>query len=240
MKSVKFFICLILIGCLSASIQSCMITGVKGSGVVTSVNRSIGPFREIQSYISANIILVKSDSDQLKLEGEDNILPLIGTSVENGRLVIDADKSFSSNKAVKIYVPFKELDGISLYGSGDVTSESPVAGETLDIKISGSGDVKLALFVKSLRTKISGSGNMNLAGRVETHDIKISGSGKIKALDLLSLHTSAHISGSGTCFVSASDELDASISGSGDILYKNPPAKLHKSVSGSGNIKQIN
>jgi hypothetical protein len=225
----------------AASFQSCLINinGIKGSGVVTSVKRTVEPFTEIESSIGADIVLVKSSSNEILLEGEDNILPLIETSVRDKRLIIDTDKSFSSHKRVKIHVPFSELEAINLLGSGDVSSESPVAGERLSLRIAGSGNVKLGIFVKTLQTKISGSGSMDLLGRVEKHDARISGSGKIKALELQTLHTNADISGSGTCLVNASDELDAHISGSGDILFKNPPVKIHRSVSGSGNIRQI-
>lgn len=239
MKYSKLILTLVLTWAL-AGLQSCMIAGEQGSGVVTSITRTVEPFTKIESRIGADIVLVRTESGQIRLEGEDNILPLIETAVNDGKLVIEAKKSFSSHKTIKIHIPFRELESISLLGSGNVTGEAPITGESFGIRIAGSADVNLAVYAKRLDTKISGSGNILLTGRVETHTAKISGSGKIKAFELLSLHTAAHISGSGTCFVSASDELDASVSGSGDILYKTPPAKLHKSVSGSGTVGQMN
>ena len=44
----------------------------------------------------------------------------------------------------------------------------------------------------------------------------------------------------GTIKVNASDSLNASVSGSGDILYKGSPKDLGKSINGSGEIRPLN
>jgi hypothetical protein len=46
----------------------------------------------------------------------------------------------------------------------------------------------------------------------------------------------ASIDGSGSIVLNATHSLDASISGSGSILYTGNPAQVTKSVSGSGTI----
>jgi hypothetical protein len=44
------------------------------------------------------------------------------------------------------------------------------------------------------------------------------------------------VSGSGSIFVTATKSLDASVSGSGAILYVGSPKQVTKSVTGSGAI----
>jgi hypothetical protein len=83
---------------------------------------------------------------------------------------------------------------INISGSGSVRGQGSV--DRLSIKVSGSGDARLAdLAMKQLTLKISGSGNVEAGPRDEA-DISISGSGNIRLLSRPpNLHT--HISGSG-------------------------------------------
>jgi uncharacterized protein YggE len=83
---------------------------------------------------------------------------------------------------------------INISGSGSVQGQGSV--DRLSIKVSGSGDAKLAdLAMKQLTLKISGSGNVE-AGPKDEADISISGSGNIRLLTRPP-HLRTHISGSG-------------------------------------------
>ena len=48
-----------------------------------------------------------------------------------------------------------------------------------------------------------------------------------------------HISGSGSCKINVSKEIDANVSGSGSISYRGNPEKVYHHASGSGKIRKI-
>ena len=136
----------------------------------------------------------------------------------------------------------------------DFEAQNAFSEDQLEIKISGSSDVKFPhnvklrlgefsvfedLDCKNLTSKVSGSGDITLKGKADEARYSVSGSGDIKAYDLSVNDLSCSVSGSGDARVYAKDNMNLSVSGSGDIRYKGP-ASVHKSKSGSGSIQGAN
>ena len=70
-------------------------------------------------------------------------------------------------------------------------------------------------------------------------DVTVSGSGTVQFPQLVVNDVRALVSGSGTIFITATKRLDASVSGSGSILYAGNPQDAKKSVTGAGAITGI-
>ena len=133
----------------------------------------------------------------------------------------------------------KNLEGISLSGSGKVIGESKFEVEDIDLSVSGSGDLEMDVFARNIDSGISGSGSIELSGVSGSHKVSISGSGKLYAEDMEVEEYKIHISGSGACRINVTKEIDASISGSGSVSYKGDPDKVYNHSSGSGKIRKI-
>jgi hypothetical protein len=130
----------------------------------------------------------------------------------------------------------KNIDGMSISGSGEVVGETPVKSDRLALDVSGSGKVTLQLAVKSLDINISGVGKMVLSGTADEAKINISGSGKVEGYDLKIASCTADVSGVGKCNMDVTDSLTTNISGMGSINYKTKPKYLKEDVSGVGKI----
>ncbi|MFY7652718.1 MAG: GIN domain-containing protein, partial [Chitinophagaceae bacterium] len=150
------------------------------------------------------------------------------------------DINVSTDNNVKLTITTPVLEEIYVQGSGNVKSTNKfTGGNELKIKISGSGDVKLAVNTPKVSSSISGSGNISLEGETKENNIEISGVGDYNASELLAESASVKISGSGNVKLHADANLNVKISGSGDVFYKGSPA-ITESISGSGSIKQLN
>ena len=126
---------------------------------------------------------------------------------------------------------------IKISGSSDVKFPHNVKLRLGEFSVSGSGDLVFAdLDCKNLTSKVSGSGDITLKGKADEARYSVSGSGDIKAYDLSVNDLSCSVSGSGDARVYAKDNMNLSVSGSGDIRYKGP-ANVNKSKSGSGSIQ---
>jgi len=191
---------------------------VRGSGNVTSETRDISGVTSVDLAGAADVDITFGDVESLVVEAEDNIVPLIETEVENGRLVIGtkSNTSYSNTRPVTVHVTMKSLEAVSLSGSGSITVQN-FQGETIRVDLSGSGDI-------------------NVSGTADSADMTLGGSGKINGEQFKADSVKVSVDGSGDARVYASEQLDAEVGGSGSIRYSGNPAQVSKNVSGSGSI----
>ena len=114
----------------------------------------------------------------------------------------------------------------------------PVIGD-IELRITGSGDLDMALEADDIEVDISGSGKVVLEGTGDELEIDITGSGDVRAFDLAVQEADVNISGSGDAEVRVANRLDVRISGSGDVFYKGQP-EINDIITGSGDLIDAN
>jgi len=213
---------------------------IVGSGNVASETRTIDTFHSVELRGWGNLYVTQDETLELRIEAEDNIIPLLQTHVTNGVLVIEQERFRCAipKKPVNVYVTMDEVKKLSLSGSGKIIGQTKITSDSLGVTVSGSGKIDLDVDSEQLKTTISGSGNAQLKGDATAHDVTISGSGNIQSYDLVTEKSKIVVSGSGKSEVSVSDELDIRITGSGNVNYKGDPV-INTQISGSGNLKKV-
>ncbi|MFD0975313.1 head GIN domain-containing protein [Salinimicrobium gaetbulicola] len=213
---------------------------VNGNGNMTTESRTVSDYDRVSLLGSMDVQLVAGKEGNLKIEAEENLLKHIITEVEGNSLKIRVEKGYrldpSRNMEIKVVVPFESLDAVTLTGSGDIYSADEIRSKNFEIKIVGSGDVKLFVTAKDATAGVTGSGDIELKGSAENFDCKVTGSGDISAFNFKSATVSATVLGSGDIQVYASEELSAKTPGSGDIEYRGNPKKENFRTMGSGSI----
>jgi translation initiation factor IF-1 len=203
--------------------------------------RMVGEYAEISISGWFDVKLVEGKEGQITLRGKANQLKHIDSEVVNGKLRIEWAKRsnlnpFFSFSKIIITIPVENIHTASLSGSGSISGNTTLTTERFATNLSGSGEIDLSVNTNSLNSRISGSGDIILHGQAENHNTEISGSGKIRAYDLETDVVVATISGSANVNVKANKEIQARISGSGDVNYIGSPDKIDSKVSGSGSI----
>lgn len=203
---------------------------VVGSGKVIREKREVGSFNGVKPMLQANLYVTQGEANTLEIEAYENLFDIIETSVSNGILNIKTtrriDTSFPKGflkKPINIYVSMDKITELAIAGSGKLIGQTEINSDVLRLVNSGSGKIDLNVKAGQLSSTLSGSGAINLKGTAIGHDLKLSGSGRIKAYDLTTENTTALISGSGSAYVNASEELSSKVSGSGRIRYKGDP-----------------
>lgn len=208
--------------------------------------RSLGAFQKIRNSGNLDVFLSKGDKESARLEISGIELERIATEVENGVLKIFIKKNnwgdwgWNNNVKGKVYVTYRNLDGISNSGSGDISGETLIEASDLNLSSSGSGDMYFSnLKANSLDVSISGSSNITLKGSASSVGMSISGSGDLDASGFKADKFDASVSGSGNIQIHVNTELRARVSGSGDIVYTGSPEVTDLRTSGSGRIRKI-
>jgi hypothetical protein len=213
---------------------------VLGEGPVVRRTLDLDPFEGIKLSISADVTITQGDQQLVEVEGQDNLIDLITTEVQGGVWRISSHKNFRNNKSLRVYITLPRLSSAGVSGSGNITGTNIFNNsEELDLAVSGSGNISLEVEAGSIEAGISGSGDMELRGNTQSFGVGISGSGDVEALNLTTAQARIRISGSGDVEIHVTEELDASISGSGDVRYRGQPRAVKARSSGSGDIEAI-
>lgn len=204
----------------------------------------VSGFSELSLGIPATLYLKQGSSESVEIDCDDDIFDEIEFEMSGDRLRIKKDgnwnwKSGWRQSEVTIYVTMKDIEALGVSGSGSIESDGQLTSEDLELAISGSGDMDLDVNADELDLRISGSGSILLNGDADEAEAKISGSGRVKAEDLTVKKFEASISGSGSCYITVTDEINARISGSGNVYYAGSPNKVIGNSSGSGKVRKM-
>ena len=229
-----------LLTAIASAIIFCSCHTITGNGNIITQERHPDQFDGVRSSGSIDVEVMNSNSQQVKVEADDNIMPYVITNVENGMLNVHLrSNQMYHNINVKVYVSAPILRRLYVSGSGSITSKSTLIDtDGIEFKVSGSGDINSLADAPVITAEVSGSGTLKLAGRTKDFNCSVGGSGDLKCKELLSENTIANVSGSGTAHVFASVSLDAKASGSGDIYYSGNPASPQIHKSGSGSVRE--
>lgn len=214
---------------------------VAGSGHVVKEQRTLAPFHKVSVDLPTVVELVQGDTEDVQIEADDNLLPLIETQVINGQLRIQVAKGFNFPRPSKIRltVNARQVDSLAVRGSADL-SVAHLQASKLESSIAGSGHITIRdLHSRDLSVSIAGSGNFEAQGTAATMDVSIAGSGDVRTPLLSTQKTSVSIAGSGDATVWVRQALSVSIAGSGGVRYYGEGILQESSITGSGRVRQI-
>jgi hypothetical protein len=112
--------------------------------------------------------------------------------------------------------------------------------QLFELSSTGSGNVKIKnLQADALTMSLTGSGNLDVGGKVKDQTVKVSGSGNVSAMELQSEVAKVSVMGSGNARLFVTQDIDATVSGSGDVSYKGNATISNQKVRGSGRIRKV-
>lgn len=206
--------------------------------------RNVGTFSKISFRVPGKLYLRQGSPQKVEIEGDKSVIKEIETEVEGTKLIIGKDGKWfdwdDDERDIKVYVTVKDLDAISVSGSGDLIAETKFIVSELELNVSGSGSLRIETEVNGpLEAKVSGSGNIDLKGKCRNFESGVSGSGKIIMAVAISEVASFNVSGSGKIMASGSSpRVKASISGSGKVLAGDLSTNnCDVRISGSGDVE---
>ncbi|MFA6087667.1 head GIN domain-containing protein [Mucilaginibacter sp.] len=210
-----------------------------------SEDRHLSGFNAVSVAGSFDVYITQGSTESVKVDAPSDVIDRIITEVEGGVLKIyiknntdGMNWNFGKKKMI-VYVSIKNVNAVSLAGSGDVYFKGGLRAPSLKLKLTGSGDLTGKVEVKSLETSVSGSGDITVTGRAENSNVSVVGSGDFTGQGLATTNTSVKVAGSGDARVNAADKIDASVVGSGDVHYTGAAKNVSSSKAGSGSVSRM-
>jgi len=243
MKTTKFLSVFMIVSLflgMSSLFASCrIIGGTNGDGDVLKENRKVSSFNSIEVSGAFDIILKQGATEDVTVETDRNILPLIRTEVIGNTLKIDTKKPIRNTTVLKVYITVKDLKKIDISGAVDIETDGRLSMPELSIEASGASDAKMDIAVQRLTLDCSGASKIRFSGTAGDVNMDLSGASDIFGYDLLAESYDIEISGAGNAQINVSKKIRAEISGAGSVKYKGSPTDIDQNVSGAGSIRKV-
>ena len=191
-------------------------TGTQGSGVAATQTRDLPSFAAVDLAGTNQVAVSVGGRQSVVFHADDNLIEAVTTQVHSGVLVIGNTGSFTTKSPMRVDVTVPTLTTATLSGTGIVRIDG-VKGKQFDALLPGSGVLRVSGTIDRLDATLGGSGDMQLE-------------------NLIARDATVSVAGSGRLQVHASGTLNASVAGSGVILYRGNPSRVTQSVTGSGAI----
>lgn len=210
---------------------------VYGNGQRVTETRPLGDFTAIESATSVDVAVEQGDTFDVTLSIDSNILPQLTTRVVGDTLVIDSERDFEDLvRGPHVRVRLPDFRAAELSGSGNISILAPAATQSVDLALSGSGNLAFEGTAPETTARLSGSGDISLTGSSERVGLWLDGSGDIDAVRLQATTGRVGLDGSGSIRATLSGSAEVDLSGSGDVYLYGDPALTRLSIDGSGEV----
>ena len=232
MRRISIFIILLLAAAMALNAQN-------------RETRNVETFTKLSFRVPGKLYLKQGRPQKVELEGPSDVLKEIETEVSGGRLIIGKEGrwmnwGWGDRDRIIAYVTVKDIEAISVSGSGDLIGQGRMTASNLDLNVSGSGSLQVEADASGrINADVSGSGDVDLKGTCANFESDVSGSGSVVLAVTVKELADFGVSGSGKIRAEGSaKEVKTRISGSGKVLAGNLEAdKCDVHISGSGDVE---
>ena len=172
------------------------------------------------------------------IEADDDVLPLVETTVEDGSLNIGfkPHTRWSGERRVTVTIQVPELRAVGASG-GAIVRATFTRGDETEIAASGGSEI-LARGVDAARLSVHGSGgaDLDVQGRADSLDLQMSGGTKLHGRDLSVRDVDLQASGGSEGELRANGRIRGNLSG-GSELHVRGGAKARVATSGGSSVE---
>lgn len=210
---------------------------VRASGKAQHETREVGAFNGVSVASGIRVLIEAGPRAPIELEGDDNLLPLIETSVEEHTLHVRYRRGTNiwggGEATVRVRAP--EIRSLEASGGAEIRGRVANTAE-LELEASGGGEIHVRdLDVDRLVAGSSGGAHLELSGRARRLEIEMSGGAKVIAGKLVTRTVKIDGSGGAHAEVTASEIIRGSLSGGSDVrLHGNASSRV--STSGGAEV----
>lgn len=240
MNLFRTFLVLFILSGMSAGMAMPMSTADKHEQVIKET-RTVGSFTGIKVGGAFNVFIKQTGKSSVEVEADAEVISYITTEVDGSTLIIGMKKppvkSWENVHTLNVYITVGELNTLSLSGAVEISTQSPLKGEILEMDVSGAVEADLNFQYRKITMELSGASELKLAGQVEVVTIEASGASELDAFGMDVKDLSIYASGATDAEVNASGTLKISASGACDVRYKGG-ANVNAYTSGASSVKK--
>jgi hypothetical protein len=199
-----------------ALIAGCHLPGIRGNGHITTEERSVTAFTNVDAS-GAFEIEWENGSPALRLRTDSNLLPYIENDVSGDTLRLRTREHIWPTHGIKVVISSPTRTGGNMRGAVKLTVKQ-LNGPIFALESTGASEVTLDGSIDRLLVDMTGASQL-VADRLQAKTAEIS------------------TTGAGDADVAVSDTLKVVITGAGKVTYSGNPPTIKKQITGAGSIR---
>lgn len=213
---------------------------VNGNGNVETEERRVSEnFSEVKGSAGLDVYLTKGSENKIIVEADDNLLEIIETNIDNGRLNITTNKNIGRSKSKKVHVTYKKLDEIYASSGADVIGNSVIKSERIVLEASSGSDIEIEVFAKEVLAETSSGADIHVRGKATLLMASSSSGSEINAKELTVINCNADASSGANIIINVKEKLSTEATSGGNIRYYGNPSAVSNDPSRSGNVHKM-
>ncbi len=209
--------------------------GKQGNGVVAQDTREITEeFTVISASEGLDVYVTQASEFEILVEGDENIIDLIGTDIRDGKLRVHAIENIG-RATKKIHVSLPDITALESSSGADLIVKNTIETDKIGLRASSGSHLRVELVADEIDADTSSGADIKLAGEANIFHANASSGSDIKARDLIAKKCNADASSGADITVNVSESLIADASSGADISYTGE-ANVQQKKSASGSV----
>ncbi len=210
-----------------------------GQMLSAQITRSVGEFTTVRAFDQIDVLLVKSDKNEVIISGSRKDDVEIVAKNDELKIRMKLSKLLKGEDVSVTLHYTGKIDRIDASEGARVASQDKFTATSFELSAKEGAEVKLDLDVQKLRSKTHSGGTLILTGSADNNDVLITSGGIVRASELHTKQTEVSINAGGQADIYATDYVKAKTKAGGDInIYGNPKQVDQKEFLG-GRIKIV-
>jgi hypothetical protein len=193
----------------------------QGSGTAATEARTVKPFHELEANSAVHVsarVGAPGGHTIVEVRTDDNLLPMVKTTVADGRLTVFIDGSLTSKVGIDVTITTPELDLIVANASAVIRAEG-VDTDALLVASTAAADVSATGTVERLELHVLGGATAGLYG-LDADDVTV------------------ELAGAGRAEVQASEAVRGTVTAGSVLWIDGDPSDVSVTTSAAGEVKR--
>ena len=223
----------------------CLLLLLTLSGRIFAQTEEKRTFSEVKKMNIAggfDITFTESENVFVQFKSETEITSdKILTTVKGDELFVSVNDKVKPNKLGKIslIIGYKKLKSLEVKDFISLNVKNKLDLDELELKFGGETQSTLDLKVNTLTVEMKDKASLKVTGECKNFEVTGKDDSFLTAPDFICENIEISVKGKGSFIVNPVKSLEASLNGTGEIVYKGQPKKLEIDAKGGGVIKPL-
>lgn len=211
--------------------------GVKGNGNVKSETRNIAEkFTKVEANEGLNVTVEQSNTLEIVVEADENLLHLIETKVVNGVLVLSTKKQIRNYEKLNVSIKMPIIEALTSESGSNLKTINTLKGIKIKLESSSGSDLNANVSYDLVEASSSSGSDLNVEGIALKLETSSDSGSDLNAEKLTANEVISSADSGSETKVNPRVSLKADSSSGSSIYYTNEPKSINKTENSGGSI----